>query len=286
MDFEEPIGSQPDSSADADESVHEDLEDHANVGGKKCRGEAWGREMTFALIEAKRVEAAKIAVDPDYGKWDTAPVKWGRIADTVREICPRSAKNFKSCKDKWGDLSRDWRKIFDWNKKTASGEENYFHMSVQRRKKEDLLTRFKADHYTVMHSFLAKKESVAGNRVLDAHTRNMRGPSSASGGGDTLPWPQASEGETSSPSVGRRPREDADDGPGMLEVSKALTTNTDRIAEAVERQAKTGETQVQVLERMVNIDERRLEMEERRSVAEMSNQAKLIDVFAKLAEKL
>ncbi|GBG86917.1 hypothetical protein CBR_g44372 [Chara braunii] len=264
--------------------------------------------LTTALCDTLRNEAAKIALHPDWAKFDTWQVRFQYIADDVKKYSSKGDKDGKSCKTKWGQLPRQYRQIFDW--KNRSGEECYWSMSSERREELSLPGNFDKENYDILDSFMKKKESVAGRRVIDydqPHESGQRSAGggdtvpSASGGGDTVPWPRPGEISTSCSSMGRRGREDSDDGPrkcvsnskGILELSKALASNTDRIAEGVEKQASNGERQVKVLEKMVELDERRLDMEirrleieDRRADADIANTGRLIDVFTKLAEML
>ncbi|GBG72223.1 hypothetical protein CBR_g11155 [Chara braunii] len=305
---QEPIGWEHEVDAEAPHTGDACTAARGSKGGKKSRGSTWDRALTTALCEALRNEAAKIALDPEWGKFDTWQVRFQYIADDVKKYSGRGDKDGKSCKTKWRELSRQYRKIFD--RKNRSGEECYWSMSGERREELSLPVNFDKDNYDILDSFMKKKKSVAGRRVIDSDQPHEFGQRSAAGGdtvqsasrgGDTVPWPRPGQIPTSCSSMGRRGREDSDDGPrkrvsnskGMLELSKALASNTYRIAEGVEKQASDGERQVKVLEKMVELDERRLDMENRRleiedrgADADIANTGRLIDVFAKLAEKL
>lgn len=101
--------------------------------GKRKRRERqpnWETLEAFALVKAKRAEHDELNVpNGDLSRWcngerggDFAK-KWAKIADVVwNEGASVVFRNAESCKDKWGQLNGEYKKIRDYEKaRTVNG---------------------------------------------------------------------------------------------------------------------------------------------------------------------
>ncbi|KAG0623490.1 hypothetical protein M758_3G178300 [Ceratodon purpureus] len=102
-------------------------EHRAPRAGKRKRRERqpnWETTETFALVKAKRAEHDEFSVlNGDLIRWcngerggDSAN-KWARIAEVLwNEGASVVFRNAESCKDKWGQLNGEYKKIRDYEK--------------------------------------------------------------------------------------------------------------------------------------------------------------------------
>ncbi|KAG0583987.1 hypothetical protein KC19_3G177600 [Ceratodon purpureus] len=102
-------------------------ENRAPRAGKRKRRERqpnWETTETFALVKAKRAEHDEFSVpNGDLIRWcngerggDSAN-KWARIAEVLwNEGASVVFRNAESCKDKWGQLNGEYKKIRDYEK--------------------------------------------------------------------------------------------------------------------------------------------------------------------------
>jgi len=74
--------------------------------------------------------------------------EWSQISARVMEICGELSecnRDSSPCKDKWGKLLVDYKKIFDCHK--ASGTNSYWTMSSQEHSELHLLQNFQKENY-------------------------------------------------------------------------------------------------------------------------------------------
>lgn len=100
------------------------VEDRAGKRKRRERQPNWETAATFALIEAKGAEHDERGV-PNYGErggGDSAK-KWAKVAERVwSDGASVVFRNAESCKDKWGQLHGEYKKIRHYqNSRAAPG---------------------------------------------------------------------------------------------------------------------------------------------------------------------
>ena len=134
--------------------VRETERDPENNSARKPRKERlpnWTQPEISTLINAKR---EKFFEDLDNAHspllMQREGTQWNSISSRVmqilgeRSICNRDGP---SCKDKWGILIADYKRIYDFHKGTGINEEKYWSMSVPERIEENLPRHFLKENY-------------------------------------------------------------------------------------------------------------------------------------------
>lgn len=125
---------------------------------RKERQPNWNNEEIVALIQAKQKEQEKkLHHVTDLQNIEKADLKWQRISDYVAKIAMGPTyRGPQTCKDKWGALYGDYKRLKDYQKGNGNSE-NYYMMIGHRRRELNLPANFKACWFTLMDSFLAHR---------------------------------------------------------------------------------------------------------------------------------
>ena len=143
--------------------------------GKRKRRERqpnWETKETFALVRAKRAEHDELwrrdPLDPlvpngDVIRWcergGDLSKKWAKVAEVLWRAGASSVlRNAESCKDKWGQLNGEYKKIRDYEKgRAARGyrEPPYWELRAAERQEFHLPKTFHSrELYEMMDGFL------------------------------------------------------------------------------------------------------------------------------------
>ena len=98
--------------------------------------------------------------------------QWSQISARVMEICGELVecnRDSSACKDKWGTLLVDYKKIFDCHK--ASGTNSYWTMSSQERIELHLPRNFQKENYNNIDEWYRVKPI-----MNPLHTRDLSHP--------------------------------------------------------------------------------------------------------------
>lgn len=118
-------------------------------GGRKERQPNWTQIEIAALIQAKKekfLHNLDNVHDPNLMRREAT--QWSEISAKVMEICGEHAeckRHKRSCKEKWGTLLVDYKKIFDHHKGT--GTSSYWDMTILERVSLHLPRNFLRDNY-------------------------------------------------------------------------------------------------------------------------------------------
>jgi hypothetical protein len=84
----------------------------------------------LALVKAKQDEhITSLDVDDKQDKFETIIKKWNKISMQVMNVeCSNQLKNGVACKDKWGSLVGDFKKICDY-KASIKNNQDYWSMT-------------------------------------------------------------------------------------------------------------------------------------------------------------
>ena len=133
-------------------------------------GGFWNLDRELKLVEVKTAECKKVESSRKY-KLKSAVVKWEYVATEIEKLGVTGQKG-EPLKRKWTNMSSDYRKINDWNKR--SGACSWWDMSSQERKEADLRLvkgTFEQELFDKMNGLLDKRHSVHPPIILD--TENM-----------------------------------------------------------------------------------------------------------------
>jgi hypothetical protein len=134
------------------------VEDRAGKRKRRERQPNWETAATFALIEAKRAEHDERSA-PNYGErggGDSAN-KWAKVAERVwNDGASVVFRNAESCKDKWGQLHGEYKKIRHYqNSRAGTPFLSYWHLRATEKQQFHLPKTFHSRRmYDLMAEFL------------------------------------------------------------------------------------------------------------------------------------
>ena len=108
-------------------------EPQGGVDGRVYASGRWSLAHTLCLCHAKRLDFEKYGpTQTQRLQMTTAPKRWKAMADDLWKKGVH--RNEQQIQDKWEQLSPDFKKVYDYEKKIPSGQKNYFAMSPLEKK--------------------------------------------------------------------------------------------------------------------------------------------------------
>ncbi|TYH67422.1 hypothetical protein ES332_D06G187300v1 [Gossypium tomentosum] len=146
-----------------------------NIGMREYRKGNWTVSETMVLIEAKKMDDERRMKKSWEGEGRGKPteLRWKWVEDYCwRRGCLRSQNQ---CNDKWDNLTRDYKKVREYQRRTAGAEDNqgsYWEMEKNERKEKNLPTNMLRQIYECLEEVVEKK---GGQRVVLPATATASG---------------------------------------------------------------------------------------------------------------
>jgi hypothetical protein len=138
----------------------------------------WTIQELLILIAAKRKEWDEVITGTStQAKMKGRNHKWQTIAKYVKEMgVTDPIRDSTSCKKRWEKLQSDWKKIYDWEKTTPSGNPSWFDMEKDERREAQLPLSFQEELYEPIREWLPSREEVDPKEavIMDAGRVNSQ----------------------------------------------------------------------------------------------------------------
>jgi hypothetical protein len=141
---------------------------------RKERQPNWLGPEVLALIAAKEEEheAQKLRTD-QRDLMEMATHKWSKIAEAVAKAgCLVYPRGGAACRDKWQTLFAEYKKIYDYKRRSGNNED-YFRMASKRRKDLGLPANFCGTQYRDMERFLSQRPCLNPPPTRETHYMTM-----------------------------------------------------------------------------------------------------------------
>eukprot|EP01018_Ginkgo_biloba_P003625 Gb_16326 [translate_table: standard] len=132
----------------------------------------WSVAETLILIDAKRREKDLYNTSGVMRKTKSSSEKWQDISN----YCQANALEWTAtqCKDRWGHIQPDYKKINDYERNIPSGHDSYWQMTSIDRTLKKLPSKYNEDIFQAMENNFGQDRTInPGNLVEDTSTTDF-----------------------------------------------------------------------------------------------------------------
>lgn len=129
----------------------------------------WEKWETIVLVKSYQRQTDEFNAATSKGRMATSEQKWDRISS----MCAKEGvvRDAEQCRKRWQDLSKNYKKIKDWE--GAVEEESYWVMPSSIRKDKNLPCGFDREVYDCMDSFIGSKAALQLQRYYSTKASCM-----------------------------------------------------------------------------------------------------------------
>lgn len=122
----------------------------------------WEKRETVILVKAYQTQVDEYNTATSKGRMSMSEQKWERISS----LCGIHgvARDAEQCRKRWQDLSKNYKKIKDYE--GAIGEEPFWFMPSSKRKDKNLPGSFDREVYESIDSFMGSKSAMQLQRLI------------------------------------------------------------------------------------------------------------------------